>query len=67
MQIKNLANDIMRKSNKPKEPVVFNVPKEEPIAQAGNFEVAYSFASNAFESSKGTQLEKNQSTNSNVQ
>ena len=53
MQIKNLANDIMRKSSKPLEPPVFNAPKEEPIVQQGNFEVAYSFASNAFENSKG--------------
>lgn len=54
MQIKSLANDIMKKSNKPREPVIFNIQKEEPKVLEGNIDVGYSFASNVFEnSSKG--------------
>jgi len=45
MQIKNLANDIMRKSGKPKEPLIINIQKESPKIQEDSNEVAYSFAS----------------------
>lgn len=61
MQIKSLANDIMKKSNKPREPVIFNIQKEEPKVLEGNIDVGYSFASNVFEnSSKGVQFDRNQ-------